>query len=365
MSLQLKVWGRDWPQIGFGITEYELFGNEAEMGKRCRVVITDFIKDQLAPEKSILGELADVEALDAYSEDDLVGRIEDADAVMVYHHLSLSSRTITNLSKCKLIVRCGVGFDNIDCESARLKHIPVANVPDYGTEDVADSAIGLTLSLCRGISYLNSRLRAQQGAWHYTQASPLGRLRGRVFAIVGLGRIGMATALRAKALGMKVIYYDPYKEDGYAKALGIESVESFEDFLSEAFVLSLHCPLTDKTAHLINRATLEIMPTGSYLINTARGGVVDTTAIPDAILSGKLAGAGIDVLEHEPPAKDDALVVAWRDPAHPAHHRVLINPHSAFYCEEGLLEMRIKGSEACRRALSGKAIRNVVSQPAK
>ena len=331
------------------------------MDKRYKVVITDFITDRLIPEKEVLGEIADVEALDAFSEDDLLGRIEDADAVMIYHHLQLSSTTIGRLNKCKLIVRCGVGYDNVDRASARELGIPVANVPDYGTGDVADSAIGLTLSLCRGISYLNSRLRAEQGPWHYTQAAPLRRLSGQVFAIVGLGRIGTGVAQRAKALGMDGVFYDPYKNDGYEKSLGIRRVESLDELLSQAYVLSLHCPLTDETIHLINEANLGTMSAGSYLINTARGGVVDTSAIPEAIESGQLAGAGIDVLELEPPNADDPLITAWRDPTHPAHHRVLINPHSAFYCEEGLTEMRIKGAEACRRALCGEPVRNIVN----
>lgn len=331
------------------------------MAKRYKVVITDFIADRLTPEKKMLGEIADVEALNAYSEDELAGRIEDADAVMIYHHLELSSKTIGRLKECKLIVRCGVGYDNVDYVYARERCIPVANIPDYGTEDVADTAIGFTLALSRGISYLNSRLRAEKGPWHYTQVAPLRRLSGQVFAIVGLGRIGTAVALRAKALGMDVVFYDPYKEDGYAKAVGIRRAESLDVLLAQAFVLSIHCPLTDETSHLINEGNLGKMPAGSYLINTARGGVIDTSAIPGAIASGQLAGAGIDVLEQEPPAADDPLITAWRDPTHPAHNRVLINPHSAFYCEEGLTEMRTKGAEACRRALCGKPIRNIVN----
>ena len=331
------------------------------MNQLKQVFITDFIADHLTLERQVLSGIADIDALDAYREEELAGRIEDADALMVYHNLNLSSATIQRLRKCKLIVRCGVGYDNVDRVCARECGIPVANIPDYGTEDVADTAIGLTLSLTRGISYLNSRLRSKEGPWSYTQAAPLRRLSGQVFAIIGLGRIGTAVALRAKALGMNVVFYDPYKEDGYAKALGIQRVESLDALLAQAFVLSLHCPLTDETSHLINEATLEKMPVGSYLINTARGAVVNTSEIPRAIESGQLAGAGIDVLQQEPPSDDNPLIAAWRDPSHPAHHRVMINPHSAFYCEEGLTEMRTKGAEACRRALCDEPIHNIVN----
>jgi D-3-phosphoglycerate dehydrogenase/C-terminal binding protein len=328
---------------------------------RFRVVITDFIADSLQPERGVLGDVADVTALDAYSEADLAGTIDDADAVMVYHNIVISKETVARLRHCKLIVRCGVGFDNIDRAFARERGIPVANVPDYGTEEVADSAIGLTLSLTRGINLLNNRLQRREGAWTYTPAAPLLRLRGRVFGVIGLGRIGTATALRAKALGMDVAFYDPYKPDGYDKALGVRRVERLDDLLRQSFVLSVHCPLTDETRHIVDARAISLMPDGSYLVNTARGATVDATAIPGAIRGGKLAGAGIDVLPFEPPPDDHPLLVAWRDPADPCHDRVIMNPHSAFYAEEGLLDMRLKGAQACRRALLGEPPRNVVN----
>lgn len=331
------------------------------MPPRFKVVVTDFLDHSPDAELQILGDLASIECLCAENEEELAGRIEDADAVMIYHCLKFTARSVDKLKHCKLIVRCGVGYDNVDYVSARARGIPVANVPDYGTEEVADSAIGMALSLTRGISMLNSLLRAGDGDWSYAHASPLPRLRSRVFAIVGLGRIGSAAALRAKSLGMDVAYYDPYAPDGRDKSLGIRRVESLDELLGSAHVLSLHCPLTSETKHLINADTLEKMPRGSYLVNTSRGGVVDTSAVPAAIASGRLAGAGIDVLPHEPPLPGDPLIAAWRDPSHPAHHRVIINPHSAFYSVQGLMDMRIKGAEACRRALLGLPLRNVVN----
>lgn len=326
-----------------------------------RVFITDFINDSITPEKQILGDLAVVQALDALHEDEVADTIVDADAIMLYHNLSLSRKTIERLTRCKLIVRCGVGCDNVDHRFARSRGIPVANVPDYGTEEVADSAIGLMLALTRGIHYLNSRLRQGQGPWLYTQVAPLQRLRGNVCGVVGLGCIGTAAALRAKALGMDVVFYDPYKLDGYDKAVGIRRADSLEDLLRQSFVLSLHCPLTEQTHHLIDAEALALLPNGAYLINTARGAVIDTGAIPGAIASGQLAGAGIDVLEAEPARDEDPLVKAWRDPNHPAYHRVIISPHAAFYSEQGLMDMRIKGSHNCRAALLGEPLRNVVN----
>jgi D-3-phosphoglycerate dehydrogenase/C-terminal binding protein len=331
------------------------------MTKSFKVVVTDFISDSLEPEKQILGDLAEVVGFDAHGEDEIVGRIEDADAIMLYHNMGLSRKTIARLEHCKLIVRCGVGYDNIDHVLARQRGIAVANIPDYGSEEVADSAIGLMMTLTRGIHQLNSLLQAGSGPWMYTQVVPLHRLRGRVFGVVGLGRIGTAAALRAKALGMDVVYYDPYKPCGYDKAVGVRCVETLEALLAQSDVLSLHCPLTDETHHMINRQTLDKMRPGVYLINTARGAVVDTAILPEAIASGRLAGVGLDVLECEPPPADHPLIQAWRNPKHPAHHRLIINPHSAFYSEEGLMDMRTKGSHACRKALCGQPIPNVIN----
>jgi D-3-phosphoglycerate dehydrogenase/C-terminal binding protein len=332
------------------------------MSQRFNVIITDFITGGLDTENRVLGDIADITPLDAYDEAELVGRIEDAHALMIYHNITISRRTIERLRNCKLIVRCGVGYDNVDRVFARERGIPVANVPDYGTEEVADSAIGLTLALTRGITQLNSFLRDNPDkSWTYTYFAPTLRLRGRIFGIVGLGRIGTAAALRAKALGMEVVFYDPYKPDGFDKALGIRRVDTLDDLLKQSFVISLHCPLTPETKGIISTSTIAKMPRGSFLVNTARGAVVETAAIPDAIASGELAGAAIDVLATEPPAADDPLLRAWRDPNHPAHCRVIVNPHSAFYSEEGLLDMRVKGSQACRKAILGQPLLNVVN----
>jgi D-3-phosphoglycerate dehydrogenase/C-terminal binding protein len=331
------------------------------MTARAKVFVADFIVESLDHEKRILGEVADVIALHAEKEADLVGRVEGADALMLYHTVTLGEATIRRLEHCKLIVRCGVGYDNVDVAAARRLGIPVANVPDYGTEEVADSAIGLALSLARGIHFLTGRLREQRGPWSYAQVRPLQRLRGRGFGVVGLGRIGTAAAMRAKALGMDVLFFDPYVPDGRDRALGIRRVETLAELLGQSLIVSMHCPLTPETKHLINRQTLAQMAPGAFLVNTARGGVVDVLAVLDAVTEGRLAGAGIDVLEQEPPPDDHPLVAAWRDPNHPAHDRIILNPHSAFYSEQGLLDMRTKGSENCRRVLMGGQPRNVVN----
>lgn len=331
------------------------------MTERFRVVVTDFLRDSLDPERSVLCDCAEVEALGARHESELVGRVELADAIILYHEIAMTHLSIERLERCRLIVRGGVGFDNVDLQCARSRAIPVANVPDYGSEEVADSALALALTLARGIHFLNASMQDRRGRWVPQEAAPLVRLRGSLLGIVGLGRIGTATALRGKAIGMHVCFHDPYKPDGYDKALGIRRCESLEELLAESLVVSLHCPLTAETRHLMREKTIALMRPGSYLVNTARGEIVDTSAIPAAVESGQLAGAGIDVLCAEPPADDDPLIVAWRDPDHPAHRRVVITPHAAFYSEEGMLDLRRKTAQACRRALTGQPIRNIVN----
>lgn len=328
---------------------------------RAKIVVCDFINEPLETERRILGDLADIVALEARTEAELIGKIEDADAIMLYHIVRMGAATIKRLKRCRLIVRCGVGFDNVDLEAATAQGIYVANIPDYGTEDVADTALALALNLARGIHFQNSRLRRGEGPWSYTQVQPLHRLRGRSFGIVGLGRIGTAAALRAKAFGFEVIFYDPYVPQGADKALGIRRMETLEDLLGQAHIVSLHCPLNEETRQLINRESVRHMLPGAYLINTARGGVVDGNAVVEAIAAGHLAGAGLDVLEGEPPSADEPLMCAWRNPNHPAHDRLIVNPHAAFYSEEGLLDMRVKGSRNCRRVLLGEKPHNLIA----
>jgi D-3-phosphoglycerate dehydrogenase/C-terminal binding protein len=331
------------------------------MSDKPLVCITDFIAGDLAVEQRILGHIAEIRALGAECEAELAGRIEDATCIMMYHFLQMGAATIGRLKRCKLIVRCGVGIDNVDHAAARARGIAVCNVPDYGTGDVADTAIAMMTTLARGTHLLNSRLRSGIGIWSYTQAVPVHRLRGRTFAIVGMGRIGTAASHRAKALGMEVVFYDPYVPEGLEREQGVRRVGTLEELLVQAHVLSLHCPATPETIGMIGRMQIARMPRGSFLINTARGKVLDTSAISPAIRSGQLAGAGIDVLPVEPPPKDDALIAAWRDPDDPCHDRVIITPHAAFYSEDGMVDIRVKASECCRKALLGEPLPNVVN----
>lgn len=331
------------------------------MSELPRVVVTDYIAEPLDHERSVLDGVAEVVALGARTQEELRAGVADADAVMIYHFLTLDAATIGAMNRCRVIVRPGVGYDNIDLEAARRKGIPVCHVPDYGTEEVADSALGMALTLARGTHYLNHRLQRDTDAgWTVETAGPIPRLRGRGFGVVGLGRIGTAVAVRAKAFGFDVVFHDPHLRDGMEKSLGIRRAETLDELLRESHVLSLHCPLTDETRGLVGAAELARMSPGAVVVNTSRGGVLRTGDVVAALASGHLSGAGIDVLEREPPADDDPVVRAWRDPDHPAHDRLLLNPHAAFFCNEGEAEFRTKGAREALRALRGEPVRNRV-----
>jgi phosphoglycerate dehydrogenase-like enzyme len=260
------------------------------------------------------------------------------DAVVAWHEMKIDAAFVSTLKRCRIIVRAGVGFDHIDLAAAADAGIPVCNTPDYGTSEVADHAIGLMLALRRGIvSYHQNLIADPVGGFDYARAPLVRRLRGRIFGVVGLGRIGVATALRAKAFGMNVVAYDPYASRGSEIAVGVDRVESLKDLLAVSDVVSLHCPLTDETRKMINAATIAQMKRDAILINTARGAIVDIRALVDALRNGEIAGAGIDVLPIEPPPRDDEFAIAYRDRADPiVGERLIVTPHAAWSSPESV-----------------------------
>ena len=260
----------------------------------------------------------------------------------------------------------------MDIAAAGALGIPVANIPDYGTEEVADSALALILGLFRGtLAGVERTARGEEirGADAIATAVPyIRRVRGAVLGLVGLGRIGSAVALRAKACGFDVRFFDPHVADGYDKALGITREATLESLLRASACVSLHCnpvaagaePVASRAAPrgYIDAARLAMMPRGAFLVNTARGELIDETALADALRSGHLAAAALDVHCAEPYARG-------RDGSGPLGAHDLPNlyctPHLAWYSPESRREMRRKGAEAARGVLSGARLRNVVN----
>jgi len=324
-----------------------------------RVVITDCLAPPATVEERVLSGLAEVECLLARSEEDLIGRVERADALIVFHEISISARIVERLDRCRVIVRGGVGFDNVDLAAAGAQGIPVCNVPDYGVDEVADHALMLLLALDRGLVRVERSLRRTLVPWDKGAVEPVPRLAGKTMGILGLGRIGSAMALRARALRMRVIACDPYLRPGLEKVLDVPLVD-FETLLRESDAISVHTPLTAETNGLFGASAIGRMKRGALLINTARGAIVDTDAVAAALESGQLAGAGIDVLAVEPGTAGQRLVRLWQEDRQPAVNLIL-TPHTAFFSEAAIGEIRVKSAEEVARVLRGEPPRNPVN----
>lgn len=283
-----------------------------------------------------------------------------ADAVVTVQDVPAEHRA--KLDKCRIVVKTAVGFDNLDIVGWGELGIPVCNVPDYGTQEVADHALALMLSLVRCIP-MHHRLLDEDPIKHWTPAhNPYSRrLSTSVCGIVGLGRIGSAFALRAKALGMDVVCYDPYKPNGSDLALGIRRVRSIEELFAQSDVVSVHVPLSEETTDLINADVLAHAKQDLILINSARGPVVDVDALHDAMKSGRVRAAGLDVLPEEPPDLERPLLRAWVNGDDWLQDRLLITPHSAFSTPESVHDMRYKGGEVAMRYLQEGVLENCVN----
>lgn len=276
----------------------------------------------------------------------------------------LPAEDIGKLERCRILVTPKVGFDNIDVASFGAAGIPVCNVPDYGTADVADHAMGLLLGLMKGINRYDARYRAapQSDLGRHQFDHPVAlRLCEARLGIVGLGRIGTAVALRAKAFGMHVAFHDPYVSNGSDLALGVSRVDTLEELVATSDILSLHAPLTAETTNLINADILAKAKKGMVLINAARGEIVDTVALHAALKSDQIGAAGLDVLPVEPPDMNDPLVAAWASEEDWIRDRVIITPHSGFYTPQSVYDMRYKGGEVAMKYLRTGRLENCVN----
>jgi len=303
-------------------------------------------------ENEIIGEVADVRPFplpERPQAADIPEDVLNADAHLIWHTLPIDADFINRLRKTKVLVRNGVGFDSVDVAAAAAKGIPVCNVPDYGTEEVADHAIALAMALCRRLFPLD--VEAKKLSWQIAEKHRFRRLSTQTFGILGLGRIGTAAALRAKGLGFKVVFFDPYQPSGYQKAIGIQRVNSLAELLAVSDVLSIHCPLSKETRGIIGEREIAQMRPSAYLVNTARGDIVQKAPLFAALRAGKLAGAGLDVIENEPlRTKEEA-----------ATPNLIATCHAAFCSVEGMVEMRTTSARIARAAVLGEPIWNRVN----
>ncbi len=318
------------------------------------VGIIDWAKSPLGDpestlERAVIGDAAEVKRFLCESDADFTEEISEANALIVWHNTPIGAAGIGRLRRCRALIRNGVGFDSIDIAAAQERGIAVCNVPDYGTEEVADHAIALALALCRQLFPLNEE--AKRLGWEIKVEPKLRRLRHLTFGIVGLGRIGTATALRAKALGFKVVFYDPYLANGADKAIGVERIGTLAELLSRCDILSLHCPLNAETRHLIGERELALLRPSAFVVNTARGGIIKKDAILAALRRGALAGAALDVVEDEP----------LRSPEEADTPNLIVTCHAAFCSVESKVEMRSTSARIALAAVRGEPLENVVN----
>ena len=290
-----------------------------------------------------LVHLASLDAPDAHA------HLREADALMVTIH-RVSAKLIATLERCRIISRSGTGLDAIDIPAATAQGIWVAYVPDYSIDEVSSHTVGLLLAHARSIPWQVESTRA--GLWTHLAAGPRRRLRGQTLGVVGFGRIGQAVAAKARALGLEIIAHDPFLEDQMIAATGARPVDR-ETLLRESDYLSLHVPLTDANMRFIDAQALALMKPTAFVINTARGGLVDEEALLSAVQSGQIAGAALDVLSVEPPPADHPLL---HDP------RILITPHAAWYSEDAARDVRVRAAEEVVRVLRGERPRCPANQ---
>jgi phosphoglycerate dehydrogenase-like enzyme len=303
----------------------------------------------LAIERDVLGKEAILDLCRVPDESQIDERLEHADLVISWHAIGLSAHSFRRMRNCRGVVRPAVGYDNLDIAAARQVGISVANVPDYGTEEVADHALCLLLNILRNLTVVQQSCRA--GQWDWRVVGKVRRLRGLRLGIIGAGRIGTAVAARARAFGMHVVFYDPFVPSGIEKSLSVERAESLQELLRSCAAVSLHVPSSQQTQAMIGRRELEAMPDDAILINTARGDIVDQAALIAHLQAHPEFRAGLDVVADEP-----RVPAELRD-----SRQVVLSAHSAFYADESMVELRRKAAETASRLYRGEPVRTIVN----
>ncbi|WP_340064786.1 C-terminal binding protein [Ascidiimonas aurantiaca] len=320
------------------------------------IVIVDghnnrYVDQKLSLERSILQDEATLSLIQTSGFEPLLDdkKVTKADILIWWYSVPLPTSMIERLKNCRAIIRPAVGFDNIDIEAARKKNIPVITIPDYGTEEVADHTLALILANNRRL--FNTNRAAGDGIWNWkTIGMDTRRLRGLKAGIIGLGRIGKAVALRLKAFGICVWFYDPYEKSGLHKSLGIQESPDLETLLKQSDILTFHVPLNSETKYLLNSTNCHLIKEDALIINTCRGEVIEEAALTK-LLQHPLIHLGLDVLEKEP-----HIPISLQN-----NHRVLLTGHSAFYSAASLHELKSRAILTALQVLHQKKIKNIVN----
>lgn len=302
---------------------------------------------------AVLAGLATVVVSTVGERNDWYGEAATADAIIVEGATFVTGEVMDRIGpRLRVIARTGIGVDRVDLDAATQRGILVVNTPEGPTESTAEHAIALMLALCKQVMVGDRVLRSGQPFPRLVDLPPGFELAGAVLGLIGLGRIGSRVAVIAQALGMRVLAFDPYISPERAAALGVELVPTLAELLPRAQVVSIHSPATPQTHHLFNAEMFKLMPQGGYLINVARGALVDEAALLDALRSGHLAGAAVDVYDPEPPIAN-----------HPFFSlpNTICTPHIAAYTTAGALRMQVMACEQIASALRGDRPTNLVN----
>ena len=313
-----------------------------EQGRQGVVIVADCDHPSIDIERSVLADVAaEVRWLACTTEDEIIAQCGDGDGIII-QYAPMTRRVLEQLPRCRIIARYGVGVDTVDLAAASDRGIVVSNVPDYGTHEVSDHALAMMLCLTRKVPMASAQIK--RGQWDFRLMHPVHRHQVQTIGIVGLGRIGRAMAHKTHALGMKVVGYDPYVKPAdlpdYISLLPLEAV------LAQSDVVSVHCPLTETTRNMLDEPMLRLMKPSAYLVNTARGCIVDEAALDTLLTEKKLAGAAMDVLAAEPGPASHPLF---------RHENFYCTPHMAWHSEESAQELKRKAAEEVRRVLRGEA----------
>ncbi|WP_339200151.1 C-terminal binding protein [Peribacillus sp. FSL P2-0133] len=308
-----------------------------------KILLTDYEFEHLKYEEEIFQERGlEIEFIKAQckTEEEVMEQAKEVDAIL-NQYAPISRRVIDSLENTKIISRYGVGVNTIDLNAAKEKGITVANVPDYGMEEVSNHALALLLSSARKVTLLNKEVK--KGNWDFKVCVPIHRFNEQTVGVLGFGRIPRRFIEKVKPLGFKTAAYDPFVSASDMDAVGVQKME-LDEIIAEADYLSIHVPLIDDTYHLINEERLKQMKRNAVIINTARGPIIDEKALSDALEKGVIAGAALDVTENEPVSTDSPLLTM---------DNVIITPHSAWYSEEAMVELRQKAARNIVQVLNG------------
>ncbi|MCK8816723.1 C-terminal binding protein [Natroniella sulfidigena] len=315
-----------------------------------KVLVTDYEYETLQYEEEVLNEI-DAEFLKAQckTEEDVIEAAQGVDGLLV-QYAPISKKVFAALPDLKVVARYGVGVDVVDLEAATEHGVAVVNVPDYCEDEVSDQAFALLMACARKTVLLNNDVKS--GNWDFNVGKPIHRLRGSTLGIVGFGKIPRKLAEKAKVFGFEMLVYDPFVEQEVEEEYGVQLVE-LDELMKRSDYVSVHVPLNEHTKHLIGAEEFELMKESAFIINTARGAVLDEAALVTALDNGQLAGAGLDVTEEEPIAKDSPLLEM---------DNVIINPHVGWYSEEAQVELQTKAAQGVADVLTGKGAKYLVNQ---